>query len=82
MDAKDISEGCRIAFLYEHKKWAIEVATGYDVTSDRWPVHVYVTPPAGSREKIQVHVPVRDSQAEALTHGYETGKWYVEHFTD
>ncbi|KWI69645.1 hypothetical protein WM07_00915 [Burkholderia ubonensis] len=82
MARRDISEGGRIAFLDEHKGWTIEVVTGYDVVSDRWPVHAYVAPPGGVREKIAVHEPIRENQNDALSHGFEAARWHIEHMVD
>ncbi|MDS0850425.1 hypothetical protein [Burkholderia cenocepacia] len=80
MARKDISAAGRVAFLDEYKNWVIEVATGYDVVSDLWLVHAYVTAPGGVREKLAVHEPVRRSMDDALIHGYETAVAYVDHF--
>lgn len=82
MARKDISTGGRVAFLDEYKNWVIEVATGYDVVNDLWPVHAYVTAPGGVREKLAVHEPVRENVDAALIHGYETAVAYVDHFSD
>ncbi|WP_143290663.1 hypothetical protein [Burkholderia pseudomallei] len=79
MTRQDISENRRIAFRDEHMGWTIEVATGYDVTTNRWPVHVYVTRPGGQREKIAVHDHIRDSKDEAIEHGFAAGTWHVNH---
>lgn len=79
MARKDISAAGRVAFLDEHKNWAIEVATGYDVVNDQWPVHVYVTPPAGVREKLAVYEPVRSNMDDALAHGYAAALAHVDH---
>lgn len=82
MARKDISNGARTAFLDEHKGWTIEVATGWDCVSDRWPVHVYVTPPDRERYEVPVFEPIRTSEEDALEHGFETGRWHVEHEAD
>jgi hypothetical protein len=55
--------------VVQTKTWRdheLEVVTGYDITQDRYPVHMYVTPPGGLRTKLDhgsIYAPdVREAQ--------------------
>ncbi|MGJ7611100.1 MULTISPECIES: hypothetical protein [unclassified Variovorax] len=55
---------------------AFEVVTGYDVTHDRWPVHLYSTDANGVRTK----VPMGDSYADEPAAAFKRGWREIEEY--
>ena len=65
--------GYRNVQLTAHRSYKIEVATGYDAMSDKWPIHVYLTSPDGkARSKVRGSW-LSDSMQEAFDAGFEIG---------
>lgn len=65
-----IQHGPRNAQTDEYKGRIIEVATGYDAMSDRWPVHIYITR-GTTRRKVEGRF-LADSEHEAFDFGFAT----------
>jgi hypothetical protein len=63
-DIQRREEGPRTVATLAHPVYCIEVVTGYEAGSDRWPVHVYVN---GNR--LQCPMPRLRSKDEAIDHG-------------
>ncbi|WP_146055200.1 hypothetical protein [Paraburkholderia eburnea] len=63
-----IEHGHRNAQTDEYKGRTIEVATGYDAMSDKWPVHIYITH-GGVRRKVEGRF-ISDSEQEAFDFGF------------
>jgi hypothetical protein len=58
----------RVSWVAEWRGFGIRVVTGYDITSNKWPVHVYIRPPGAEFQILKVsHVSA--SEAEALDAG-------------
>lgn len=49
----------------------IEVVTGYDITHDRWPFHVYLTPSGGQKSRLS-EVPTQ-YRASTLQAAFDQG---------
>ena len=60
-------EGPRFVAIGTYKGVKIEVVTGWDVNSDKWPVHVYLN---GAR-RVDVRL-IADSHGEAVSAGEAT----------
>lgn len=65
-----IETGHRNAQVDEYKGRRIEVATGYDSVSDKWPVHIYIEH-AGVRRKVDGRF-LSDTESEAFDFGFAT----------
>lgn len=52
-----------------YRGWKIEVVTGYDINSDRWPFHVYITPPGEPRREVDGKWK-EASESDAFDHGF------------
>jgi hypothetical protein len=57
--------------------YRIEVVTGYEIGSDKWPIHIYVGRPDSAMQKI-VGEWCADSQAEAFDHGFAVGQSEID----
>lgn len=57
--------GARNAQIDEYKGRKIEVATGYDARSDKWPVHVYI-----DGQKV-IGQALADRMSEAFEFGFD-----------
>lgn len=73
MSTIQTESGVRNVRVAAHRSFKIEVATGYDARSDKWPVHVYVTSPDGAtRWKVDGSW-LSDSMQEAFDAGFAVG---------
>ncbi|WP_321904447.1 hypothetical protein [Paraburkholderia tropica] len=64
--------GGRNVQVDEYKGKKIEVATGYDARSDRWPVHVYID---GQKVSGQASA---DNMSEAFDYGFALAQREIE----
>ncbi|WP_322009271.1 hypothetical protein [Paraburkholderia sp. J12] len=71
-----IETGHRNAQTEEYKGRTIEVATGYDAMSDKWPVHIYITRD-GSRHKVEGRF-LSDTEREAFDFGFATAATEID----
>jgi len=60
-----------------YKGRRIEVVTGYEIGSDKWPIHIYVGESANAMKKIAGQWRA-DSQAEAFDHGFAIGQSEID----
>jgi hypothetical protein len=76
---KTREDGGRTSATLKYKGYAIEVATGYDVSSDRFPFHVYLKKlDGGSRKKVDC-LPGHDNDMEAaLNRGVAFATAYID----
>ncbi|SDX15478.1 hypothetical protein SAMN05518669_103419 [Variovorax sp. YR634] len=64
----------------EYKGTKIEVVSGYDVTHDNWPFHVYLIAPDGQKARL-FDVPSQH-RANSLNRAFEQGmQMAVQHLT-
>ena len=82
MTRREISDRTRIAYQDDYEGWVIEVAIGYAAETDDWMTHVYVTAPAGSKEKIAILKPRRPTSKDAVEHGFESAFAHVDQVAD
>ena len=64
-----VENGPRFAMQWEYKEQKVEVATGYDVSTDRWAYHVYVVPHKGARQRLVDEVKHAASMKQAFDEG-------------
>jgi hypothetical protein len=66
---------------WDHKGQVIEVAAGYDISSDSYLFHVYLL--AANEEKAKLSLPgfAAKSIDSAYNQGFELGKVYIEKMT-
>jgi hypothetical protein len=68
--------GPRFMMTGTYKDVPVEIATGYDVTSDVWRVHVYLTP-GGKRQKMNSPV-AASTMHDAFNSGFATARAAIE----
>lgn len=61
----------------DYRGHRIEVVTGYEARSDRYPIHVYITGPTGVRSKANING-MADTMAEAFDHGFAAAQQLLD----
>jgi hypothetical protein len=67
-------QGEHLLRVVQKKIWRdheLEVVTGYDISQDRYPVHMYVTPIGGARQKLDRGLVYANDVREAQRLGWK-----------
>ena len=73
------SESGRFTATLRYKGYAIEVTTGYHVSNDNFPFHVYLRElPSGARRKVDCLPGYAGNKEDALNNGVAFATAYVD----
>ncbi|MDM0032088.1 hypothetical protein QTI33_08040 [Variovorax sp. J22P271] len=70
-------DGLRKAQIGTVNGQLIEVVTGFDISHDRFPVHVYATPNGGERTKLPLGEIYGDDERSAFARGWQVASEYL-----
>ena len=71
-------DGAKTQAFADHRGYRIEVATGWDINSDSWRAHLYLTSAAGVRTKIDSWAGGEFASGEdAIDEGLRVGEYHV-----